>query len=157
MAETFTSRIEDWRENVGRRLRRKWWYVLVIGPIGYVLWAVVMDGVVAAIKEYAKGYSRDHATVINQLSAIHATTILRPLIGAFLLCALFFMVLVAHAYWETRPSRKKESFPAKIKVTTYELQRTIRSHGPAHFSPSKGGTRRAYACNGDEISNGPLP
>jgi len=123
MSETFTSRIEDWREDIKRRLRQKWWYMFIIAPIGYVLWAVFIDGVVTTIKEYAKGYANDHVAAISQLSAIHLTAILRPLIGTFILCVLFLMILVAHAYWETRPAKISGRI-ATIDFTGYELHRT---------------------------------
>lgn len=118
MADSFTIRLTEWRQDIGRRLRKKWWYVFILGPIGYVAWAVFMDGVIATIKAYSKEHLANHSLFVTQVSAIHPAAILRPLLGTLILCALGLLVLVVHAYLETRPVE-----PAQITVAIKELHR----------------------------------
>jgi len=125
LAHNFIARISESWDQFKRDLRKHRWGPFVLLLIA-AIYALLEHRVLAATNNFIDS----HVSLSGLkpiILAFGSSPFLHPIV---VLAELFFgaiLVLLAHAYWTTRST--KDAAPARIKVTTIELRRTLRLHG----------------------------
>ncbi len=113
MAEPFIERIERWKHEAKRELRKHWWGLAVLFLIGLVEHRIFEAG---------NRFIDNHRHLYELkpvFSVLASRSIIQPALLALTLFLLGLFALLAHAYWTTRARQ-----PDVIEVRLKELYRT---------------------------------
>jgi hypothetical protein len=118
MDKSFTERLHTWEEQTKRKLWKYWWGLLVL-----LVWKLLEHRVL----EWANRFIDSHASfswLMVVVSTLESTLVI---VG---LGVLFIVLLVAHAYWETRPNRRKIEPPLGDGWFAFNAPEQVHSHIP---------------------------
>ncbi len=104
MAEEFKDKIERWREQIIGDFRKKWWWVLIVAPLIFVVLGLLYDRAFGAANKYIDEHTLP--TIKPWLSAIWKAP--RPsslAVWAFVGFLAALLVLCVHAYFESRQNK----------------------------------------------------
>jgi hypothetical protein len=104
--ELFADRLESWKQRFVFDFKKRWWWIVVLGPVSGFVWALIMDRVIGRTNRYIDEHV-SLASIKPVFLYVWSSPLLHPVvvgIGVFLLTIL---VLVVHAYIETRKPQKK--------------------------------------------------
>ncbi len=95
---TFWERLERWKQEALRELRKRWWWVIIVVPVATFIWALVSARIIDATNRYID----QHVTLASIRPALHAMVSLfsgHPFVLMLEAVVLVFLVIVVHAYW----------------------------------------------------------
>ncbi len=95
---TFWERLGGWKRETLEELRKHWWWVIIVAPVGGFVWALVFARIVDATNRYIDS----HVTLAAIRTALHAIVSLlsgHPFVVMLEAIVLVFLLIVAHAYW----------------------------------------------------------
>lgn len=105
-------RIMRWLAAIRAELRKTWWGVpilLVVGFVGQMIYARLLDKANQFVDARANlGWVRTALMFLAKIAALTPSSLWRGLLFGLVFCLIGFFVLVAHAYWETRPAKRQD-------------------------------------------------
>jgi hypothetical protein len=104
MSEEFKDKIERWTEQIIGDFRKKWWWVLIVSPLIFVVLGLLYDRAFGAANKYIDEHTLP--TIKPWLSAIWKAP--RPsslAVWAFVGFLVALLVLCVHAYFESRQNK----------------------------------------------------
>ena len=88
-------------------LRKRWWWVFIVAPIGGFIFLTLEARVIDRVNLYVDAHA-NLATIKPLLVVIANATspasFSRAVVWAVAFCIAAVLLLIAHAYWETRPA-----------------------------------------------------
>jgi len=98
-----TERLRNWAEQVGRDIRKRWWWPFLGIPVTFI-WELGKDRVLTATNHFIDAHANlDWLKPLALLLQNHG--FVPAVLLAFTFAFLVLLGLVVHAYFETRPSK----------------------------------------------------
>ena len=107
-SSALAERFDKWKQALGSDLRKRWWWVFIVGPVIGFVGSLLMHRLVGATNKYIDTHLSLSALkpIVGMASAVKVV----PAIGWAGICAgAILLVLVVHAYFDTRPRARTEA------------------------------------------------
>jgi hypothetical protein len=150
MSESFTERVHLWKEEAQRKLWKYWW-----GPVVLFVAGLFEHRLYELCNRFIDAHS-NLSSLKPLLLILPSGAIVRPIALAFCLLLLGILALVAHAYWETRPTKRSLAIADSAVGTgwfSFEAQQELHAHLPFELFIRNCGPRFARNIRFDPLES----
>jgi hypothetical protein len=150
MAESFTEKVHLWKEEIQHKLWKYWW-----GPVVLFVAGLFEHRLYELCNRFIDAHS-NLSSLKPLLPILASGAVLQPIALAFCLFLLGIFALVAHAYWETLPTKRpiaKADSATGVGWFSFEAQQEVHAHLPFELFIRNCGPRFVRSLRFDPIES----